>query len=235
MAENQDVKNPKLRELTDTSSVVAHDLCAQLHVLQFCLDELDSFISPEGREYLKRMTTSTRYISNLVDSFRKGLKVNLTDENAYPFDEVYEAAIELIKNHYFVVLERVSFSLDMAKSPVVKSQCRSLMSILFAVYSVFLDELKANDDESASMNFNLSVKDLNPRFTKLAISVEPSLMDDKAFLDALEEAAPSKGKMRQFLGLNALKGLAADETSAFKVGRSNKTTTIELVIPLVCN
>ncbi|MCR9206510.1 MAG: hypothetical protein NXH75_18145, partial [Halobacteriovoraceae bacterium] len=212
-----------------------HDLCAQLHVLQFCLDELDSFISPEGKEYLKRMTTSTRYISSLVDSFRKGLKVNLSDEIPYAFDEVYEPAIELIKNHYFVILERVSFSIDMPKTPVIKSHGRTLMSVLFGIYSVFLDELKAREDELSQMNFNLSIKDINPRFTKVSVLVDSVELDDKGFLGAMEKSAPSKGKMRQFLGLNSLKELAADESSSFKVSREGCSTRIEFAIPLVCN
>lgn len=235
MATNPEEKNSKLRELTDTSSVVAHDLCAQLHVLQFCLEELDGFISPEGREYLKRMTTSTRYISSLVDSFRKGLKVNLSDDIPYPFDEVYEPAIELIKNHYFVILERASFSLDMPKAPHIKNQGRTLMSILFGVYSVFLDELKAREDELSQMNFSLSVKDVNSRFTKVSVSIDPVELDDLGFLEAMEKAEPSKGKMRQFLGLNSLKELASDKSSSFKITRKEETTRIEFTIPLLCN
>lgn len=231
----QEEKNSKLRELTDTSSVVAHDLCAQLHVLQFCLEELDGYIDPEGKEYLKRMSTSTKYISNLVDSFRKGLKVNLNDEQAYFFDEIYEPALELIKNHYFVVLERANFLTEMpSKMPQIKNKGRTYMSILFGIYSVFLDELKASEEELSTMNFRLKLKHENSRFVRVCISIEPTQQSDTDFLNAMDTTAPSKGKMRQFIGLNALKEMVGDVENAFEIVRNQNTTTIGLILPLEC-
>lgn len=222
----------KFRALTDTSTVVAHDLCAQLHVLQFCLEELEDHVNEEGKEFLKRMEESTRYISNLMDAFRKGLKLNLNDRDPYPFDDIYNGALELLKNHYFVVLERVSFNLENTKSPIIKDQGRKLMITFFALYSIFLDELKSNEDDKATMVFKTKIKVENSRFACVTITTEVPYLDMDWFNHCVLDTKPSKGKMRQFLGLTTLSEMIKEDASIFVVTCEEGLFSLSMTLPL---
>lgn len=222
------------RALADTSSLVAHDLSAQLHVLQFCLDELSDHVDKDGKEYLRRMNDSTRYISQLVDSYRRGLKVNINDEQPFSIEEIYEGALELLKNHYFTIVERVAFStngqLDKYR---IKDNGRRHLHIIFGLYSLFLDEVKsASADEQYGFHFHFSCVHENSRFVRLRIETTGESFPRDWLTSKLDRAVPEKGKIRQFQGVTLIKE-SLSEYPEFIIFRGHENgNIIEMLCPL---
>lgn len=231
---NQDNKEiSPFRELSDTSSVVAHDLCAQLHVLQFCLEEIEEHISQDGREYLKRMTDSTHYISKLVDSFRRGLKVSINDHDSFPLDEVYDGAIELIKNHYFIVLEQAILISGKLNDVKVKDNGRKLLQMIFTFYSFFMDEIKAADEEEKfSLKFELNVKPENSRFARLTLETQGKVFEQSWLNEKIESSMAEKGKLRQFLGVTLIREKLQESPGFIEFKRNDLGNTLSLLIAL---
>lgn len=227
----------RFRALSDTSSVVAHDLCAQLHVMQFCLAEIEEHVSEEGREYLKRMGTSTSYISRLVDSFRRGLKVAINDHGSFPIDEIYEGAIELIKNHYFVVLERTTFTVTgNLGSLKIKNNGRKLLQMIFTLYSFFMDEVKSSDEEELftfSINFQGIIE--NSRFVRITLETKGRSFSESWLSEKLKEKMAEKGKLRQFLGMTLIQEELAMKPDFFSFKTNQDGNTLSFVVPLEFN
>ncbi len=227
----------RFRTLADTSSVVAHDLCAQLHVIQFCLDELSEHVDEEGKEYLKRMGTSTSYITNLIDSFRRGLKVSLTDDQGHYLSDIYDGFLELIKNHYYVVLEKIQFDVQGNLGDLkIKNQSRTLMHIFFALYSLYIDELKANQDEEGSrLSFLLKACKKNNRFASIQIEVEGAEYERSWLTHKLQTSVAEKGKVRQFLGISLLNEKKAEDEEFLTFQKGSNRNIIEISVPLEIN
>jgi hypothetical protein len=227
----------RFRALSDTSSVVAHDLCAQLHVMQFCLAEIEEHVSEEGREYLKRMGTSTSYISRLVESFRRGLKVAINDHGSFPIDEIYEGAIELIKNHYFVVLERTTFTVTgNLGSLKIKNNGRKLLQMIFTLYSFFMDEVKSSDEEELftfSINFQGIIE--NSRFVRITLETKGRSFSESWLSEKLKEKMAEKGKLRQFLGMTLIQEELAMKPDFFSFKTNQDGNTLSFVVPLEFN
>jgi hypothetical protein len=222
------------RALADTSSVVAHDLSAQLHVLQFCLDELSDHVNRQGQEYLKRMNDSTRFISQLVDSYRRGLKVNINDEHSFKIEEVYEGALELLKNHYFTIVERVAFSTNgQLNKYQVKNNGRRLLHVIFGLYSLFLDEVRATDpDEHYGFSFHLSGLHENSRFVMLRIETKGHCFSEDWLTGRIDRSVPEKGKIRQFQGLALIKECIAEKEDFLSFQKKADGNIIEILVPL---
>lgn len=221
------------RTLADTSSVVAHDLCAQLHVMQFCLEEMNDHISPEGREYLRRMRDSTSYISQLMDSFRRGLKLKINDEDSFTLESIYDGTLELIKNHYFIVIEKVTFEhKGKLGSFEIKNNCKRFMNSLFTVYSFFLDEVKADDEGKLRPLMHLKVKAENTRFVRVTLSVTGETFDKEWFMEKLNSSVAEKGRMRQYLGATILREEMAKNEDLLRFAREDDETHIEFHLPL---
>ncbi len=232
----QDKTVSRFRTLTDTSSVVAHDLCAQLHVIQFCLEELADHVGPQGKEYLKRMGASTNYISHLVDSFRRGLKVSLSDDRHHPLSDVYDGFIELIKSHYFVVLEKIKFEVEGNLGDfTAKVNSRQLLHQLFALYSFYIDELKASLDDKENgqeCKFLLVAEPKNSRFINLKLTVEGVLLTQEEFQEKLSQTVEEKGKIRQFLGGSLIKEALNQDSDYLHFYGDQKKNIISITLPI---
>lgn len=223
-----------LRALTDTSSVVAHDLCAQLHVMQFCLEELQDHVDGEGKEYLKRMGASTSYISRLVDSFRRSLKVTVNDTEPFPLDEIYEGALDLLKNHYFTILERMAFTTTGDLEDLkVKNDGRKLLHMIFTLYSFYMDEVRSDEEEQRfTFTFNFKAQLENSRFAKITIETKGRRFPQSFLAAKLDRTIAEKGKIRQFLGVSTLKEAISENPEFITFKELNDGNTVEMMIPL---
>lgn len=222
------------RGLVDTSSVVTHDLCAQLHVLQFCVDELSHHVSEEGAEFLNKMIDSTQYIASLVGTFREHLKMTLNDEDSTSLDKIYKAALELVKNHFFIILESVDFKVvGKLERTIVKSEARKVMNIVFSLYSMVLEKMNtrdAFDKENMLIEFK-SVK-LNNRFAEIQLYFTGFNIDSTWFLEQLEVSTPEKGRLRKYIGQAYIKEKVASNESFLTFLPSDKGSVISFKVPL---
>ncbi len=231
---DQSGKVSSYRALVDTSSVVAHDLCAQLHVLQFCLEELQEHVPDSGKEYLDRMGVSTHYIADLVNSFRKQLKISLSDDTPESLDKIFASAMELVKNHFFIVIEKLELNTsgDLG-SFTLKDSARKSMLVIFSLYATFIEEFKEqsiNDQDKMVINF--SARSENPRFVRVTIDIKNTSIDINRFETIVKDAAPEKGKLRKFVGLNLLEEFRSEYSEWFSFESTAQGAQVQLYIPL---
>ncbi len=225
------------RALVDTSSVVAHDLCAQLHVLQFCLDELEHHIDDSGKEYLDRMGVSTNYIAELVNSFRRQLKISISDDGPENLEKVVNSACELVKNHFFIVIEKLEliFGSDL-NSFTLKNNGRKLMLMMFSIYATFIEDFKERDMGEFSDNDKLSISinshSENSRFVKVSMRVKNTKINKDSFEEILQRSAPEKGKIRKFVGLNLVEEYRKENPEWFNFSSLENGAEVEFTLPL---
>lgn len=224
----------KYRALIDTSSVVAHDLCAQLHVLQFCVEELGSYVQPEGKEFLEKMEDSTVCLSRLVDSFRNHLKITLNDEDPTNLGKIYQASLELVKNHFFVILESVEFKVSGSLDGIaVKAEARRLMNILFSLYSMALEEIRESEDlGKKNISIEFSANKENDRFAQLEVLIKGVDVNSTWLVDQLEGSVPEKGRLRKYLGQTSIKEKLVEDRSFLNFSQEGGACIIGLKVPL---
>lgn len=226
------------KALVDTSSVVAHDLCAQLHVLQFCVDELENFITDDGQKYLKRLSQSANYLNDLVNTFRRQLKINFEEGVHYSLIDIATNAVELVKNHYYGHIDKITITQDKSLSRfLLKDDAAQVMHEMFSLISVYIDSARdANYFENKSIVIEISAKKLNSRFAHVLIDFHSSLnISFENFVKDIEANTPEKGRMRKYIGLNLLGSkLKDDEDKVEGINEGDKLRLIlKVALPLV--
>lgn len=180
------------------------------------------------------MGDSTRHLSEIINTFRRQLKVTLNNESPTLYSEIHTAVMDLLKNHFYTVFERVDFTLegDLTKSKV-KNNSRKYMNVIFSIYATIIDFLKEGEFlESEKVHFFQKVFEENKRFLNIQITVPNHSFEKEWFLKKMREGVPEKGKMRIFLGLSILKEVIDEGDLKFFVVTRADETVIEVNLPM---
>tara|TARA_R110002072_G_scaffold534_7_gene4208 strand:+ start:103863 stop:104552 length:690 start_codon:yes stop_codon:yes gene_type:complete len=217
--------------LVDTSSVVAHDLCAQLHVLQFCTEELDSFISPDGRKYLEKVQESSKYLASLINSFRNQLKFDFSKDQKYTIAELNSFVNELLKNHFYGVIDKISLDVNQAcHDKYLKNRCADSVHMIFALYSIVVDLLKSN---SYFLSNELSIR-LAVENNSLVISFsgENFNISKDRFEKEMRMSTPDKGSIRKYLGIDQLNKIKSNNDQVLVFHENPDSLEIKLQLEI---
>lgn len=200
------IEKTQYRALIDTSSVVAHDLCAQLHVLQFCAEELKEFINEDGTPFLEKLSNSANNLENLIQTFRNHLKQDYEQGKAYPYFEVFNGAVELMKNHYYSDLTRLEFTGNHSLTEaLVENDSLERMHILFGILSWITDIHKENGSlEKSEILFDVTADHFENSEYSIIVSVNNTEVGKPELERAFKENLPAKGRLRKYLGLSTL-------------------------------
>ena len=232
MVKDNEQELSNYRALVDTSSVVAHDICAQLHVLQFCAEELEEFVKEGGGPYLEKLHQSAHYLNNLLNSFRKQLKISFDPTKDYQFSEIQEGVTELIKNHYYGVMEHLIFESDFEDHYQVKGKANEFMHLVYSAYSFLIDAIaEENAFEGKPVIFRARNERLNSRFFKFTLRTIGPTISEKDFEDSLAKDIPEKGKMRKYIGLSLLKQFQKLDPEFFKYESLEEGNLISFKLP----
>jgi signal transduction histidine kinase len=102
------------RAVGEFSSVIVHDLAAPLHVLSFCIDQLNE--SPErvqDPEYLAQLKRNRDRAVDLVNSWKAYLRNPATEPLGTDFHQAYRHALQLLSVRFLPRdLSRVRFEAD---------------------------------------------------------------------------------------------------------------------------
>ncbi len=180
------------------------------------------------------MGVSTHYIADLVNSFRKQLKISLSDDTPESLGKIFTAAMELVKNHFFIVIEKLELnsSGDLASFKLKDSARKSMLGI-FALYATFIEEFKeTSTSDQDKMVLNFTAKSENSRFVTITIDVKNTTVTEERFETIVKDAAPEKGKIRKFVGLNLLEEFRKENPEWFKFTSTPKGAEVQLYVPL---
>ena len=91
-----------LDSFLEAGAVAAHDFSGQVHVIQFCGEELINHVSGDGTKFLERMNSSIENLTNYVKSFRTFLKVHKIPgaEDALTFGTAHSWNSHTLDIHY---------------------------------------------------------------------------------------------------------------------------------------
>jgi hypothetical protein len=183
--------------LADTSALVAHDLSAQLHVLNFCTEELKRHTSFEGQRFLDQLSNSTKNLGLLLSHFRSHLRIQFHPDGDYSVNEILDAIKHSLNTHHFAQIERVNIALQGESEDRVPFRFAwDSFHILFSLCSVLIEK-------SSSAPLNIRIRIREKRWIELEHTVD--LADEKWLATSLSEEV-GKGNRRRGIGLQLLSG-----------------------------
>jgi hypothetical protein len=227
--------------LVETSSVVTHDLSAQLHVMKFCLDELlasGTFPGGEKNEFVEQLRLRTDYVENLLIGYKKLLKMSRDEGNTFtPFDS-FKYAKELVRNHYPSYTSRIHFEglgeeQDTSNTEYI-GECSICMHILFVICSCFI-EWEIESGKLNTFNFILDLDQSRDDVLGLTIKLPKSCLDEANFLNYVESRSSQKGRVRQWCGLEYFSDLmnSSDEFYLFIDDEEYSSISFKLLVDKV--
>lgn len=213
--------------LVDTSSVVAHDLCAQLHVLQFCTEELEGHVTGEGKKYLEKVTESSQYLANLINSFRNQLKFDFGPNKKYNVAQINTFVHELLKNHFYGAIDKIELDVnESSHGHVPQGESVDNVHLLFSIYSTVIDILKGkNYFVKDKLSIELSTNEEGISMTFSGNQLDFSVEDVEKEMRVL---TPDKGHIRKYLGVQYLNSLKKVNTDVLTMDMSSSLLSVTL-------
>lgn len=220
--------------LTETSSVVAHDLCAQLHVMRFCIEELMSESKiPKHlyEEYLSQLNSSTDYMDRLLFTYRSLLKLEKEQGDSFTLPCLLNYAQHLTQGHYQSLAAQIFFD-DRYDDVQVSYQgsYRHYSHIVFAIYSCFI-EWEHDRCERKEFNFEHTLFDARKGGSVLSISLPEAMMSRENLTEMMSSRTRLKGRLRQWFGLNHLNDRVKEDPQFIEVIVDAQKTSVRIKLP----
>lgn len=171
------------------SGNVAHDMAGMLHVISFCIDELENYVEDSGRKFLERLQSCTDTLSQSVESFRrdgaKNSSLNKVGQNI--FLNAHQEALKLVKTEYWNSYKLINFNLsDSVKTAIISMSKKDVVHILYNIYCFLMRNLK--DFKGARFNISLQEMDFNQSIISIAVTpANGSVIISKQFVGQLNE------------------------------------------------
>lgn len=234
MVENLDKKLSPHLALAETSAFVAHDLCAQLHVMKFCLEELsgDKKVNKKlYEEYVSQLNSSTEYMDNLLINYRRLLKLERDSNGKFIISSVLNYSQYVTKSHYQGMSHHLYFDQE-ATNDNFEFVGNHLMfaHIIFSIYSGFIEcehHRSQRDQYQFSHKLNLDKE----KGDSLYITLLESQMNLEDFLNVIKARTKVKGRLRQWCGLDLLSDELQLSDDFFQVTETNEGTTVRIMLP----
>ncbi len=214
--------------LVDTSRVVAHDISAQLHVLQFCIDELDDHINPKGRRYLENLKDGTKRLGDVVQNYRDYLKLSFNPGQEYTLYEICQHSKCLLANHFSRDFNKLEFDWDHSlKGLSFKSHAVELMHIVYSLFSIIAEQ-NLHHEELLEKSLKVTVAGEICEDGRLEITIQfnGKTLDYSFFEKEMLEIAPDKGFWRKFLGLQIMRNLMGQDVGQLEVEHKDGLNSI---------
>ena len=184
--------------MLESSSVAAHDISGQIHVMQFCVEELENHISPDGIKYLNRLQDSLDEVTDLITFYRSYIKKSALVQNNLNPKQLVENVIHSLQVHFWNEFKKINFvTSDIDDSITFSTPNEELHSVLFSVMSIYLEDLKKGQLKKSLINLRLKV--LDSKHCEFKLDSEISV--DSALFEKLDESSsPGSKVFRKNLG-----------------------------------
>jgi hypothetical protein len=184
--------------MLESSSVAAHDISGQIHVMQFCVEELENHISADGIKYLNRLQDSLDEVTDLITFYRSYIKKSSLVQSDLNPKQLVENVIHSLQVHFWNEFKKVKFvTSDIDGTLNFSTANEELHSVLFSVMSIYLEELKKGQLKDTLINLRLKV--LDSKYCEFTLESEISV--DNALFETLDESSSPGAKVfRKNLG-----------------------------------
>lgn len=184
--------------MLESSSVAAHDISGQIHVMQFCVEELENHINPDGIKYLNRLQDSLDEVTDLITFYRSYIKKSSLAQLDLAPRQLIENVIHSLQVHFWNEFKKVKFDTSNISEEILFSTSNEeLHSVLFSVMAIFLEELKKGQLKESVVKIELKVLDSK----HCEFTLESELSIETSVFSALDEtSSPGAKCFRKNLG-----------------------------------
>lgn len=193
--------------MLESSSVAAHDISGQIHVMQFCVEELENHIDTEGIKYLNRLQDSLDEVTDLITFYRSYIKKSSLDSGQISPKILLENVIHSLQVHFWNEFKKLKFDTSEIEDAILfDATNEELHSVLFSLMAIYLEELKKG--QLVDSVIKLKLKLLDSKYSQFTLeSVLP--VDEAVFQTLDESSSPGAKVFRKNLGheiiLNSIK------------------------------
>jgi hypothetical protein len=184
--------------MLESSSVAAHDISGQIHVMQFCVEELENHISTDGIKYLNRLQDSLDEVTDLITFYRSYIKKSSLVQSDLDPRQLVENVIHSLQVHFWNEFKKLKFDTSsIADDLEFNVPNEELHSVIFSLMAIYLEELKKGQLTQSVIKIQLKVLDSK----HCEFTLESELSVDSSIYDALDEkSSPGAKAFRKNLG-----------------------------------
>ncbi|OUR96637.1 hypothetical protein A9Q84_09845 [Halobacteriovorax marinus] len=184
--------------LLETSSIAAHDISGQIHVMQFCVDELETHLKDSGVKYITKLQSSLDELTELITLYRVDIRNSSLSKKTDGAAELVEKILSSVQVHFFNEFKKINFDLsDLSENLNLNISREELQSVLFSLLTIYLEELKKGQIEPCTMRLGLKV--LDSEYCKFTLESKYSV-DKKIFEKVDDSSSPGAKIYRKNLG-----------------------------------
>lgn len=184
--------------MLESSSVAAHDISGQIHVMQFCVEELENHTSEDGIKYLNRLQDSLDEVTELITFYRSYIKKSSLVQNDLRPKQLVENVIHSLQVHFWNEFKKINFlTSEIDDSIKFSASNEELHSVLFSVVSIYLEDLKKGQLKNSQLNLKLKV--LDSKYCEFTLESEVPA-DIALFKNLDESSSPGAKVFRKNLG-----------------------------------
>jgi len=158
MTPNDFIRQPMCKVFTDGASLVAHDIAAQLHVIGFCLDELEKNLNPESERYFLQVKEAIGLINLEVSDFRSYLKDLVPSESDLEIKIMIDRVIRILNLFQGKLVRKINISWGAIPEGFVPAN--KVVQLTYALYSFILDGIQEIKNQTLKIDIKRSENQL---------------------------------------------------------------------------
>lgn len=185
----------------ESCSVVGHDISGQLHVLQFCAEELSEKYPDD--QHVQKALSASEQLGHQVKVLRSFLTKSLLSESSKALYDIYKETEILIEIHHPRHFHQLIVTYDQSLSDrAIDNNYHELLNCNFTLFNFFIEELKKGT--AKEIRLSISYEQAADGTEMLKLVVENTSVDFSCFEDLHEEASFVKKTIRKSLGYTGL-------------------------------
>lgn len=184
--------------LLETSSVAAHDIAGQLHVMQFCVEELEEHSSDSGAKYLSRLQSSLDEVTEIISFYRSYIKKSSICGEEIVSSDLLEKVLSSLQVNFWNEFKKVKFLTNVEQESLKLSvSSAEVHSVIFSLLAIYLEELKKGQLEEFEVG--LSLKKLDSQYCQFKLTSSKPV-ESGIFKVLDESSSPGAKVLRKNLG-----------------------------------
>ncbi|WP_044557554.1 ATP-binding protein [Halobacteriovorax marinus] len=192
-----DLKN-YVDAMLETSSVAAHDISGQVHVMQFCVEELEDQISEDGKKYLDRLQSSLDELTDIISFYRTYIKKDSPVEGAISARTFLENVLHAVQVNFWNEFKKINFKIDAEMQEWrLSAPYSEVGGVIFSVMAIYLEELKKGQIDG--LDVELTLKKLDSQHCQFTLCSSKSV-ETRVFEGLDESSSPGAKVHRKNLG-----------------------------------
>lgn len=144
------MQQPLFKVFTDGANVVAHDIAAQLHVIGFCLEELEKTLNPESQRFFLQVKEAISLINLEVADFRSYLKDLNSQESDVEIKVIFEKVSRILNLFQGKILRKIDIT--WGQPPLGTIPADKVVETTYAIYSFVLSGIQELKNQSLKVD-----------------------------------------------------------------------------------